>query len=232
MFFPTRSHCVAILALVIASAGSGARAGFNTETFTVSTPVNQKTDFSQTLAVPAFNVAGATLSTVTFSFSDEANISGYLINKSAGAKDFAISDTVSFRASFLTYGLSDTREASQTYPGLTTGSTAIFGAYALKGNSGTTSLINPTDLVNFEGTSPLEFNFSAVAQVVNPNGGGNSTLLVNTRADSTLTITYGYISPNITPEPASLAMTALGGLLVAATVYVGKRKKARAVAGR
>ena len=61
MSFPTRARFVAILALVIASAGTEARAGFDTETFTVSTPMNAKTDFSQTLSVPAFNVANGIL---------------------------------------------------------------------------------------------------------------------------------------------------------------------------
>jgi len=231
MFYSPRSFSVAILALVIASAGSEARAGFDTETFTVSTPVNAKTDFSQTLAVPAFNVAGATLSTVTFSFTDSANISGYLINKAAEAKTFTISDTVSFNASFLTYDLSDMREAEKSYAGLTTASTAIFGAYSLVGNSGTTTLINPADLANFEGTSPLLFNLSAEAQVVVTGAGGNTTTLIDTTANSTLTITYGYIAPNIVPEPASIAMTALGGLLVAAAGYGRNRVRTRAVVG-
>ena len=154
-----------------------------------------------------------------------------MINKAAEAKTFSIADTVSFRASFMTYSLSDMREAEQSYVGLTTGSTANFGAYSLVGNSGTTTLINPANLANFEGTSPLLFNLSANAEVVVTGRGGNTTTLVNTTANATLTITYTFIAPNIVPEPASIAMTALGGLLIAATGCVGQRKKARASVG-
>ncbi len=171
MRFPTKSLPTAMFILALASIGSEARAGFGSETFMVSTTMNAKTDLYQALSVPPFDHPLDTLSVVTLSFSDEAKMSGGLLNRSATSKNFTITDTVNFNATFGTYSLNDMLPASNTYSGLASGSTAVFGTYSLKGTSGVTTLINPTDLANFEGTSPLLFNFSALASVVVVGGG-------------------------------------------------------------
>ena len=49
-----------------------------------------------------------------------------------------------------------------------------------------------------------------------------------TMMSGTLTITYNFITPAVVPEPASIAMTALGGLPIATAGYFRNRARAGA----
>ena len=231
MHHTKKSRLAQILGLVIASIGAEAHAGFVTET--AATPSQMPTDLKVTESVPAFNSALGALESVTLSFSDRVNLTGTLLNKSASAQNFNIAENVIFNVSFLgNQVLTDELSSSKAYSQIASGGTAKFGSYVLAGNSGTTTIIDPTILAQFAGTSPLAFDFTTLTQVAITGGGGNVHANFSTMGDAVLTVTYNYFSPNIVPEPASLAMTALGGLLVAAAGYARGRAGARARAAR
>ena len=229
MGFPRRIQLALILgvALVTASTGSQASGGF--VTYTVSTPANQMTDFSQTLTVPEFNSSLGTLESVTLSLSDHANLLGSLLNKSASARDFTISEDVNFSVALGgTSLLSNDLSAQKSYSQLARGATATFGAYSLTGTTGLVTVLSPTILNSLTGSSTASFNFATLTNQSIGGGGANANTSFHTTADATLTITYNYISNNVVsvPEPASLAMTGLGGLLVAAVGFFRNRTRA------
>jgi hypothetical protein len=207
------SPLFAVIALAIGFASSTAQAGIVTQT--VSTGDPQKTDFNAVLSVRAFDTSLGTLQSVTVQIDDEAFVNGTLTNNSASAATFNIAARVVFGVSFGGNSLvSDILSRSQSNILLNPSAQTIFGPFALTGSSGPIE-VDPSLLSQFIGTSNLSFNFGTSSNVQTSGYGGNVSSSFTTTADSTLTVIYTYTSPNVVPEPASLAMTAIGGLLAA-----------------
>jgi hypothetical protein len=204
-----------------------ARAGLQTVSYSAATASNAPTNYSTTLSVPAFNSTMGTLQSVEFSFSDASVFGGTIENISATTKNFTINEDVNFNATFGSQVLTDTLNGFTPYPSLGSGVIAQFGIFSMVGNSGTTTITNPSMLTAYIGTSPLDFAFSADAVVTVGGSGGNASVDISTVADAVLTITYTF-TPNIVPEPSSLVMTALGGLMAAGFL---RRRAARRALG-
>jgi hypothetical protein len=236
MSLSKRSYVPPILGLIVALTCSQALAGFETESFSVTTPGIgglSKTNLSSTLALPKFNSMNGMyiLSTITLTSSDFAQMSASLTNNSASTETFTVTDAVNFNFSFMgTTILSDDGNVKETETTtLAKGSTGKFGVYNPTGSSGTT-LIDPNSLAEFSGTGNLDFLFNASASVGTGGGGGNLFINPLTMAGSTLTVTYGFtVKPSITPEPSSVVMTGLGGLLAAGVGYFRSRARAKAL---
>jgi hypothetical protein len=231
MLHRTRSYLVPILGLAATLTCTGVQAGM--VSYNVSTGVGLP-NYAQVVAVPAFNSSLGTLTQVTYSFTEDvAHIGGTLSSKAALAvQKYTISDTVVFTASFDSQSVTNTLSLSQQFLNVTKGETVYFG-----GTNGTTLMgasvantITGSGLSSFEGTTPLNFDFTAAGTVAIGGTGGNANTSISTSVDATLSINY-FFTPSIVPEPASLAMTALGGLLVLAAGYVRSRSKAAALRG-
>jgi hypothetical protein len=212
-----------IVALAIAFFGSEARAGY--QSYTVSaTYAQQLTNLTTTLSVPPFNSALGTLQSVTFTTSDLATVSANVTNTANTAETFTVAAAVSFAITFEgSKVVTDTLSAQNTFQNLASNQTATFGTYKLAGAGTPTQNSIQSNLLNFEGTTPLTFGFIASAMVSNGGQGGNVFINPTTKAGMTLNVSYTF-SPSTVPEPASLTMTALGGLLVGAVGYVRHRK--------
>lgn len=222
-----RTFLAPMMGLSIVAFCMPARAGLESVTYSASTPSNAPTDFSTTLSVPAFNSSMGTLQSVQLSFSDAATFGGTLTNNSATTKDFTINEDVNFNATFASQVLTDTLNGFTPYPTLGSGMMAQFGVFSMVGNSGMTTVTSPSMLTAYIGTSPLDLAFSASAVVTVGGSGGNAAVHISTVADAELTITYTF-TPNIVPEPSSLVMTALGGLMAAGFL---RRRAARRALG-
>ena len=231
MSHPKRFYLASIIGPIIVLAGSEAPAGF--ETFSATTPGTgglSKTNLSLTLSIPAFNPLNGTLESIVVSSMDKAQISAGLTNNAASTAAFTVTDAVNYGISFKgTTIVSDTDnvKASRSYT-LGSGGTASFGTYNLTGTSGPETIIDPAMLDQFKGTGNLNFIFNSNATVGTGGFGGNVFINPVTLAGSTLTVTYNFISPNVVPEPASVAMTALGGLLAGGVGVLRSRSRSRA----
>jgi hypothetical protein len=222
-----RWFCFAtILGLICATFGAEARAGF--VTYTASVPL-QKTDFSALLSgsIKQFNsTPEQTLLSVTVSFTDSATITGSFTNMSSENQAITADYKVNYALSLgtdpaLTLPV-DTHSLTNSYS-VNAGTGLNIQPVPLSGSTSMT-IINPTALAYFEGTSSLDLSLIAASSVNLPGHGGNLFTSFTTVADATVTVTYNFFSPNIVPEPASVVMTGLGGLLVAAVGYAGRRR--------
>jgi hypothetical protein len=216
MIRPKRSSLAPILALVIASISAEARAGFIT--YTVSTPTEVAANSGMTLAVPSFDSSLGTLQSITLSFSDSANLAGTVVNNSASAQTFSVSADVSFSVTFQgTQVLTNDLNATRTYTQLAAGATANFGTYSLVGASGITTILDPSQVTGFVDNTTMDVLFSMTTLSGVNGGDGSPVASFQNMVNGSVTIGYNF-APNVVPEPASLAMTALGGLLAAAFV--------------
>lgn len=202
---------LATFALVVCCVSSTAQAGLVTQT--VSTGAARLTDFNATLSIHAFDINLGTLQSVTVQIDDEAFVNGKLTNNAASASVFNISERVVFGVSFNGNSLvSDILSRSQNNIALNPAGQTIFGPFSLMGSSGQLG-VDPSLLSQFIGTSDLSFKFGTSSNTQTSGFGGNVSSSFVTTADSNLTVIYSYASPNTVPEPASLAMTAIGGFL-------------------
>jgi hypothetical protein len=233
MLHRIESSLASLLGVALALIGTEAQAGM--VSYTVSTGVGDP-NYSQVVSVPSFNSSLGTLTQVTYSFTEDvANIGGTLTSKAAGTVPlYTISDTVVFTAAFNSQSVNNTLTASQQFTNVSKGQAVDFGGsngFHLTGSS-VANTITGSGLSNFEGTTPLNFNFTAAATVAIGGMGGNSANNIVTNVDATLGISYFFTPLIIVPEPASLAMTALGGLLVLAAGYVRNRSKVASMTNR
>lgn len=212
-------------------------AGANFVTASVSTTPSQgTTDYSQVLTAPAFNTTLGTLNDVVITMADAGFFSGSLTNNSATAQDFTVTEGIHLT---LTAGstllLSDDLASTQSYTALASGATSPFGS-ASPVTSAPAAPQTITSGAIFDAfntsTTGVPLTFSTLTGTTIQGGGGNLHTGIFTTAGSVITIRFDYTPGNgnpggeggggggtpatPAPEPASLVMTALGGLLVVA----------------
>ncbi len=205
-----------------------AEAGFVTQTVSTSTGLIP-TDFSKTLAIKPFDPTLGSLESIVISFSDNETVSGFLKNKSASSQDFTISQSSLFTLSFAGVSLlTDQLAASQAYTGVTSGQTVFFDPPAM-GKTVAPTLVLDGPLFNAAiGTSDLNFIFATTTTSTVNGNGGNRDFSLTTLANATVTVTYNYISTNIAvPEPTSIVMMGLGGLLASWGAVLRGRRTSR-----
>jgi len=223
----TQSLQLPVLGLALAMFCAESRAGMVSYVVqTDPTGTYSKPNYSQSLNVPAFDSSLGTLTSVSYSISEEVLMSGTLTNNSAGSVPlFTISDTVTWTASFASTSVTNDGNANRSYSNVDKGATVNFGSYDFFEASNPTTVTDPTLLASFQGTTPLSFTYTAMAMVQIGGSGGNAFTNIVTQTSASLTINYFY-TPQGVPEPASLAMTVLGGLM--ATIgWARNRKRSR-----
>jgi hypothetical protein len=229
--YPKQSFLAMFLGLTVALSATGTQAAYQTFTVTSSGTAGMSlTNLAQTLAIPAFNPLSGTLESVVISAVDKAQISASITNNAAAAETFSVTDTVNFSLAFNgTTILNDQGHvvASKTYTSLAKGGSASFGTYNLTNSTGPNTIIDPTLLSALTGTGTVNLAFAANASVGTGGSGGNVFISPTTMAGAIVTVTYNFISPNIVPEPASVAMTAVGMLLAAGMGWHRNRARAR-----
>jgi hypothetical protein len=238
MRFHRRSYLALVLGLSIASISPQAQAGSYTEM--VSTSPGLPTDFSKSLSVNPFDSMNGTrtLESVVLSYTDNLSISGTIANNSGGPETFTFKEDVKFTLALVTNPttippttttlLSNDPSYSIAATLVNSGDSLNVGPYSASSGAGPTTIDPLNPLINiFAGSDPVVFTFSTVTSTAFGGGGGNDAVNVNTLADATVSVTYNFTTNNVVvPEPASLAMTTLGGLLAAATGYARRRVKA------
>ena len=232
-----RSFWPIAIGLLISSSSLPAYAEF--VTYTASIAPQLKTDFGVSLSVPAFNTSLGSLKDVVISYVDSSSMQGTVTNGAASAQSFTVSETVNFG---LTLGgtqlLSNDLTGKQSYTNLAVNATANFGGFAPAGGSANPFVIVDGPMFDaFQGPTPnITFQFGTLTTTKIDGGGGNITTLIHTNVDAMLTVTYEYgIGPTVepaVPEPASLILTGLGGLLVVSGRMVRRKVGAKGPAGR
>ena len=221
-----------ILPVTLAFLGQSGPAlgGFVIETVSTG-PTLKTTDFSIALAIPKFDTTLGTLQDVVISYSDTSSISGSLTKTSASSQSFKVSESTVYS---LTLGsnllLTNTLTASQGYTSLAPFHAASFGAYTPSGSAGPLVLTSGSIFQAFDtATSNIIVDFSTLTTTKVVGGGGNVSTGIYTWAGASVTVRYDYATSIHTalatvPEPSSVAMTALGGLLAATAGWVRRRR--------
>jgi hypothetical protein len=168
------------------------------------------TEWSHNFVLPLFDPAWGTLQSVYIAASESVNMNGTVQNTSTGPQSFT------FRAgSLLTVTLPDSLGYLQPSP------LALAQAYNLPaGGSAPYGPVSASDSVNYTYTAPVDMAwFQGVGTFTLPaftqtqeliaGGGGNIIAILSTVAGATVQVEYTYI-----PEPASLALLALGGAVM------------------
>ncbi len=193
---------------------------FSTTVLTTTPIANDtKTDWSGSLAFPKFDVRGATLDSVTFSFSETLSTTLNFNNYANGDRAFAVADVTSQLttddSSFIVPGSLPSTSLHVATPITPKGSSSS----AASSTTQTTTLTfdSPSLLAQWVGPGnfvvPIETesDFSITAY-----GGNNSTGL-DTTAGATGSVTYNYHKGpqgnTAVPEPSSYALT-IGSTLV------------------
>jgi hypothetical protein len=224
--------------LAFLSQSEPTRAAFVIETASTGTiPISS--NLTQPLALAKFDTTLGTLTAITISYVDNTIISGSVTNLAAAAESFTITQTTTFsllQASNLL--LTNSLEASQTYTNLAPSQTSAFGVFTPSGGAGPLVLTSGALFDSLsQSTGDIIFDFSTLMTTRVFGGGGNNTIVINPSGGATLTVRYDYTptspgpgsgsgsggSDASAPEPASVVMTALGGLIVASAGLVRKR---------
>jgi hypothetical protein len=210
-----------------------AQAGFVIETVTTG-PTLKTTDFSLALAIPRFDTTLGSLQDVIISDTDNSKIIGSITNTAASAESLTVSEGTVYS---LTLGsnllLTNTLMASESYTSLTRWQAATFGDFRLSGSAGSLTLTSGAIFNTFlETNSNIMVDFSTLTTSTVVGGGGNIKTGITTRAGAIVTVRYDYINsiqplpPSPVPEPSSMLMTTLGGLLASCAGLVGRRRRA------
>jgi hypothetical protein len=202
-----------------------ARAAFIVETVSI-TPSQQPTDFTQTLVVPTFNSALGTLTGIIFSDTDISTIQGMVINNVHAAETFSVVEDAKLSLSFgSTVILSNDLIAQQNYSEMAPNSVAAFGTYSPIGSAGPASYTSGSIFDAFLApASDVMLSFSTLTSTTISGGGGNLTSGIHTSVGANVTVLFEY-QPTTVPEPASLAMAAIGGLIVGVAGIARRRAR-------
>jgi len=236
---PDRLAGFFLVGLAFLSQSAPARADFVIETASTGTnPISS--NFTQTLAVAKFDTSLGTLTGITISYVDNTIISGSVTNLAAIAESFTITQTTTFN---LMQGsnllLTNSLVASQSYTNLAPSQTAAFGVFTPSEAAGPLVLTSGALFAALShSTSDILFDFSTQLTTRVVGGGGNNTIVINPSGGATLTVRYDYTPPNpggpgsgggsggpdaSAPEPASVVLTALGGLIVGSAGFARRR---------
>jgi hypothetical protein len=184
--------------------------------FTTTTPIPLTyTDWSLSLSLPKFDSALGTLNSVRIDLS--GGISSVLtISNSISASSSSVGDG----GTRVRFSVQDSGNHFST-PEITTYSDT-YSYNLLPGESVTTDPLTGSGsyahtytlqaiLDEFTGPGTITLPASTLTTSVMENSGGNYTVQQVTRAELTATVTYDYTA---VPEPGSLALLGLGGLMV------------------
>jgi hypothetical protein len=220
---PLRHVIAGVMFLALASPVMASYASYN-ETMTIS---SSTTDFSQALAFKSFNASLGTLVSVQISYSDSAVISGFVQNTSASAQNFSVTEK---SAVTLTYGttamLTNNLLAAQSYTNLGgNGASSNFGTYNPTGQATSTPISSGPVFKAFDGASNVTLDFGTLTSTTVTGGGGNINTGIYTSVGATVMVDFVYTPFTVVPEPASLAMTSIGGVMLAIWQYRKRRTR-------
>ena len=180
-----------------------------TQTFTGSFGQTQTDLTNSTFTVSGFT-AGGTLNSATISLSGSAITNGSVTNTGAQAASFTITSSVALALSgpFASSPLSISFAPTANISNLGAGNTATFGP--ITGSNSSASLTG-TPLSAFT-AGPVTFTANTTTSNMTTGGGGNNQTTLKTTVGGTVTIAYTYSTPPpaTVPEPASMALLAIG----------------------
>jgi hypothetical protein len=211
-----------------------AQAGFVIETVATGPTLNTN-GFSLALAIPRFEPTLGSLQDVVISDTDKSTITGSITNTAGPAESFTVSESTVYR---LTLGsnllLTNTLMASESYHLLSPLHAATFGGFSPSGSAGPLTLTSGAIFNTFlETNSNVMADFSTLTTTTVVDGGRNILTGISTKSEAIVTVRYDYINsiqppgPASVPEPSSMVMTTLGGLLAGCAGWVGRRLRAR-----
>jgi hypothetical protein len=171
-----------------------------------------RTEWSHNFVLPLFDPSLGTLQSVYLMAGESVDISGTLQNTSAGPQSFT------FRAgSLLTVTLPGTLGFLQPSPlalaqayNLPAGGTAPYGPVSASDSVNYTYTL-PGDMAWFVGVGTFALPGFTQTQELIAGGGGNIIAVLDTVAGATVKVEYSYVP---VPEPASLTLLALAGVVV------------------
>jgi hypothetical protein len=208
-------HLIFAASLVLGTLGSAisARADFVTVTATV--PL-QTTDFTNLAILPvaAFNHALGTLNSVQISFAASATFDGTLTNQSSTTSNFSLTEFINFTLSGNSItSLTPSVTKTESYTGVAVGATVHFGPFAPSATSGMDTFTGGALFNLFNGGGTVSgFTLSSLTGTVVSGAGGNARTSLTTTAGGVMSVTYDF-TPTVTPEPASIALIGIGGVV-------------------
>ena len=168
------------------------------------------TDLSgTTFTVPGFTAVG-TLTNVAITLAGSGVTNGSVTNTGAQTSNFTITSSVTLALSgpFTSSPLSISFTPIATINNLASNATANFGP--ITGSNSSASLTG-TPLSAFT-AGPVTFTANTTTSNMTTGGGGNNQTTLKTTVGGTVTIAYTYSTPPpaTVPEPASMALLAIG----------------------
>ena len=162
-----------------------------------------------TFTVPGFTAVG-TLTNVTITLTGSGVTNGSVTNTGAQTSNFTVNATVALALSgpFVSSPLNISFSPIATINNLAPGATATFGP--ITGSNSSASLTG-TPLTAFT-AGPVTFTANTSTKNNTTGGGGNEQTTLKTTVGGTVTIVYDYTvrPPATVPEPASMALLAIG----------------------
>ena len=217
-----------VLGLLLLTVVSSASGSYVTQTTSVSVP-QTTTDFTTFVAASTFDSSLGTLASISISFTDSANMHGFVQNTSASAQKFTVTEdskvSLSYGASTL---LTNDLTIQQSYTNLGPTQSAQFAVSNPVGSAGPMTISSgPLFDAFLQPSSNVMLTFSTLTSTTVVGGGGNISTGIYSTAAATFTIDYLYTPFASVPEPSSLAMTLIGGMALLTTGYWSRRNRRR-----
>jgi hypothetical protein len=208
-------HLIFAASLVLGTLGSAISARADFVTVTASIPL-QTTDFTNLAVLPvaAFTRSLGTLNSVQISFSASATFDGTLTNQSSTTSDFSLTEFIDFSLNGHSIAaLTPEVTKTESYTGVPVGATVHFGPFAPTFTSAPDTFTSGALFNLFNGGGSVSgFMLSTLTGTVVTGAGGNARTSLTTTAGGTMTVTYEF-TPTVVPEPASIALIGIGGVV-------------------
>jgi len=169
-----------------------------------------KTDWSHNFVLQKFNPAWGSLQAVYITATNTVNIDGTVQNTSTGPQSFTFKagSTITVTLPGFLGSLQASPLATAQAFNLPAGVTAPYGPISASADANYTYTL-PADMASFIGTGTMSLPGITQSTEIITGGGGNIVASLNTLSGATVWVTYTYI-----PEPGSLALLALGGVVM------------------